>query len=128
MVALKETIGLVQELIRENCKKQAIDPGQLTIYADRGSPMIANTMAQLFVTLGINQFHNRPHVSDDNPYSETQFKALKYCRGFFRIDLVPCRTLRHLARSSLPGKTPSTGIVGSACWLQKLCIMGLEDM
>jgi putative transposase len=82
MVAPRETAGLAQKLIRESCKKQAIDPGQLTIHADRGSPMIANTTAQLFVTLGINQSHNRPHVSDDNPYSESHFKTLKYCPGF----------------------------------------------
>lgn len=82
MVAPRETAGLAQKLIRESCKKQAIDPGQLTIHADRGSPMIAKTTAQLFVTLGINKSHNRPHVSDDNPYSESQFKTLKYCPGF----------------------------------------------
>jgi len=82
MVAPRETAGLAQNLIRESCRKQAIDPGQLTIHADRGSPMIAKTTAQLFVTLGINKSHNRPHVSDDNPYSESQFKTLKYCPGF----------------------------------------------
>jgi len=82
MVAPRETATLAQKLIRESCKKQEIDPGQLTIHADRGSPMIARTTAQLFVTLGINKSHNRPHVSDDNPYSESQFKTLKYCPGF----------------------------------------------
>lgn len=82
MVASRETAGLAQKLIRESCKKQAIDPGQLSIHADRGSPMIAKTTAQLFVTLGINKSHNRPHVSDDNPYSESQFKTLKYRPGF----------------------------------------------
>jgi putative transposase len=82
MVAPRETAGLAQKLIRESCKKQAIDPGQLSIHADRGSPMIAKTTAQLFVTLGINKSHNRPHVSDDNPYSESQFKTLKYRPGF----------------------------------------------
>jgi len=82
MVAPKETATLAQKLIRESCKRQAIDPGQLTIHADRGSPMIAKTTAQLFVTLGISKSHSRPHVSDDNPYSESQFKTLKYCPGF----------------------------------------------
>jgi putative transposase len=82
MVAPRETAALAQKLIRESCKKQVIDPGQLTIHADRGSPMIAKTTAQLFVTLGINKSHNRPHVSDDNPYSESQFKTLKYRPGF----------------------------------------------
>jgi len=82
MVAPRETAGLAQKLIRESCERQAIDPGQLTIHADRGSPMIAKTTAQLFVTLGISKSHSRPHVSDDNPYSESQFKTLKYCPGF----------------------------------------------
>jgi len=82
MVAPRETAGLAQKLIRESCKKQAIDPGQLTIHADRGSPMIAKTTAQLFVALGISKSHSRPHVSDDNPYSESQFKTLKYRPGF----------------------------------------------
>lgn len=82
MVAPKETATLAQKLIRASCKKQAIDPGQLTIHADRGSPMIAKTTAQLYVTLGISKSHSRPHVSDDNPYSESQFKTLKYCPSF----------------------------------------------
>jgi putative transposase len=82
MVASRETASLAQKLIRQSCKKQAIDPGRLTIHADRGSPMIAKTTAQLFVSLGISKSHSRPHVSDDNPYSESQFKTLKYCPGF----------------------------------------------
>jgi putative transposase len=82
MVAPRESAALAQKLIRESCKKQAIDPSQLTIHADRGSPMIAKTTAQLFIALGINKSHSRPHVSDDNPYSESQFKTLKYRPGF----------------------------------------------
>jgi len=82
MVASRETASLAQKLIRQSCKKQAIDPVRLTIHADRGSPMIAKTTAQLFVSLGISKSHSRPHVSDDNPYSESQFKTLKYCPGF----------------------------------------------
>jgi putative transposase len=82
MAAPRETAGLAQKLIRESCKKQAIDPGQMTLHADRGSPMIAKTTAQLFVTLGISKSHSRPQVSDDNPYSESQFKTLKYRPGF----------------------------------------------
>ena len=68
MVAPRETAGLAQKLIRESCEKQAIDPGQLTIHADRGSPMIAKTTAQLFFTLGVNKSHSRPHVSADPTY------------------------------------------------------------
>jgi putative transposase len=82
LAAPRETAALAQKLIRETCRKQGIDSGQLTIHADRGSPMIAKTTAQLFVTLGISKSHSRPHVSDDNPYSESQFKTLKYRPGF----------------------------------------------
>ena len=82
MVAHRESAALAQKLIRESCKKQVIDPKQLTIHADRGSPMIARTTAQLFITLGINKSHSRPHVSNDNPYSESQFKTLKYRPDF----------------------------------------------
>jgi len=82
MVAHRESAALAQKLIRESCKKQLIDLNQLTIHADRGSPMIAKTTAQLFITLGINKSHSRPHVSNDNPYSESQFKTLKYRPDF----------------------------------------------
>ena len=82
MVALRQTAALAQKLIRESCRKQGIEPGQLTIHADLGSPMIAKTTAQFFITLGINKSHSRPHVSDDNPYSESQFKTLKYHPDF----------------------------------------------
>jgi len=78
MVALRQTATLAQKLIRESCRKQGIEPGQLAIHADIGSPMIAKSTAQFFITLRINSSHSRPHVSDDNPYSESQFKTLKY--------------------------------------------------
>lgn len=82
LVAPRESAALAQRLIEQTCKKQGIDPGQLVLHADRGSPMIAKTTAQLLVTLGVNKSHSRPHVSDDNPYSESQFKTLKYCPDF----------------------------------------------
>lgn len=82
MAVPKETAPLAQKLIKESCKKQVIDPGQLTIHVDRGSPMIAKTMAQLYATLGISKSHSWPHVSDDNPYSKSKFKTLKYCPSF----------------------------------------------
>ncbi len=82
LVAPRESAALAQRLIEQTCKKQGIDPGQLVLHADRGSPMIAKTTAQLLVTLGVSKSHSRPHVSDDNPYSESQFKTLKYCPDF----------------------------------------------
>jgi putative transposase len=78
MIAERESEALAQELIRETCAKQGIQPGQLTLHADNGSAMIAKSVAQLLIDLDVVKSHSRPHVSDDNPYSEAQFKTLKY--------------------------------------------------
>ena len=82
MVATRETAALAQELINETYLKQGIEPGELTIHADRGSPMKAKSTALLMADLGVCKSHSRPHVSDDNPFSESQFKTLKYCPDF----------------------------------------------
>ena len=78
MIAERESEVLAQELIRATCAKQGIQPGQLTLHADNGSAMIAKSVAQLLIDLEVVKSHSRPHVSDDNPYSEAQFKTLKY--------------------------------------------------
>ena len=78
MVATKETAALARQLIEETYLKQAVKPGELTIHADRGSPMKAKSTALLMADLGVTKSHSRPHVSDDNPFSESQFKTLKY--------------------------------------------------
>jgi putative transposase len=78
MIAERESEALAQELIRATCEKQGIQPGQLTLHADNGSAMIAKSVAQLLIDLDVVKSHSRPHVSDDNPYSEAQFKTLKY--------------------------------------------------
>jgi len=78
MIAERESEELAQELIRATCAKQGIQPGQLTLHADNGSAMIAKSVAQLLIDLDVVKSHSRPHVSDDNPYSEAQFKTLKY--------------------------------------------------
>ncbi len=78
LIAERESEELAHELIQETCLKQGIAPGQLTIHADNGSAMIAKSVAQLLMDLGVVKSHSRPHVSDDNPYSEAQFKTLKY--------------------------------------------------
>lgn len=77
-VTARESAAVAQNLIAACCEKQRIAPGQLTIHADRGSPMIAKSTAQLYVDLGIAQSHSRPHTSNDNPYSEAGFKTIKY--------------------------------------------------
>jgi len=82
MIAHRESAELAKRLIAETCEKQQVIPGQLTIHADRGSSMKSKPVALLLTDLGITKTHSRPHVSDDNPYSESQFKTLKYRPGF----------------------------------------------
>jgi putative transposase len=78
MVAPREATELAKRLIADTCAKQDIVTGDLTIHADRGTSMTSKPVALLLADLGITKTHNRPHVSDDNPYSESQFKTLKY--------------------------------------------------
>jgi putative transposase len=82
MVATRESAALAEKLITATCAKQGITAGQLTIHADRGSSMTSKPVAFLLADLGVIQSHSRPHVSNDNPYSEAQFKTLKYRPGF----------------------------------------------
>jgi putative transposase len=101
MVAMRESAELAKRLIAESCQKQGIQPGQLTLHADRGTSMSSKPVAFLLADLGVTKTHSRPHVSNDNPYSESQFRTLKYrpefpdrfgciqdsrafCQGFFR--------------------------------------------
>jgi len=78
MVAARESAALAQELILEACACQGVQPGQLTIHSDRGPAMKAKSTAMLYADLGITKSPSRPYVSDDNPFSEAQFKTLKY--------------------------------------------------
>jgi putative transposase len=82
MVAYKESAVLAEDLIAETCLRQHIARGQLTIHADHGSPMIAHSVAQLLDELGVTKTHSRPYVSNDNPFSESAFKTLKYRPDF----------------------------------------------
>jgi len=82
MIAHKESAKLAETLIDATIAKQGIEKGQLTLHADRGSSMKSKTVAELLVDLGVEKTHSRPHVSNDNPYSEAQFKTLKYDPDF----------------------------------------------
>lgn len=82
MVAYREMAVLAQKLIQETMEKQNIQRGQLTIHADRGPSMKSKPVALLLADLGVTKTHSRPHISDDNPYSEAQFKTLKYRPNF----------------------------------------------
>ena len=88
---------------RRAASSSGIEPGQLTVHADRGSPMIAKSTAQLYVDLGIAQSHSRPHVSNDNPYSEAELQDLKY-----RPEM-PERFGSHRARARCHRLRSSTG-------------------
>jgi putative transposase len=101
MIAVRESEELAQRFIADTLRKHGISRDQLTIHADRGSAMTSKAVAQLLADLGVTRTHSRPHTSNDNPYSEAQFKTLKYhprfperfgsledarshCREFFR--------------------------------------------
>jgi putative transposase len=78
MVAERESAALGQDVVRTACQRQGVKRDQLIIHSDRGSPMVAKSTALLYADLGIGKSHSRPHVSNDNPFSEAQFKTLKY--------------------------------------------------
>lgn len=78
MIATQESAALAKELVQQTCEKQGIQADELTLHADRGAPMIAKSLALLLGDLGVTKSHSRPHVSDDNPFSEAQFKTMKY--------------------------------------------------
>ena len=78
MLAERESAELAKRLIKETCSKQGIVAEQLTLHADRGTSMKSKPLAMLLSDLGVTKTHSRPQVSNDNPYSESQFKTLKY--------------------------------------------------
>jgi putative transposase len=101
MVAAREAASLAERLLAETIAAQQVEPGKLNVHADRGTSMTSKPVALLLADLGVTKSHARPHVPDDNPYSEGQFKTLKhhpafpdrfgsiqdaraFCQGFFR--------------------------------------------
>jgi putative transposase len=82
LVAPSESGELAKALIEDAVTAQGVKPGELTIHADRGSSMTSNPVTALYELLGIGRSHSRPHVSNDNPYSESQFKTMRYCPAF----------------------------------------------
>ncbi len=82
MLAEKECQFLAKKLIQKTALLQGIQPGQLTLHADNGPSMISGTVGDLLLHIGVSKSHNRPYTSNDNPFSESQFKTLKYCPSF----------------------------------------------
>ena len=101
MVAFRESAILAERLIEYTAKKQGIQMGQLTIHADRGSSMTSRSVALLLADLGVQKTHSRPHVSNDNPFSESHFKTLKY-HPDFPDRFGPIQEARAFCRSFFP--------------------------
>ena len=79
IVAAAESGSLAKAFITDTCKRHGIKRGQLALHADRGASTTSKPVTQLLTDLGVDRSHSRPHVSNDNPYSEAAFKTLKYC-------------------------------------------------
>ena len=115
MVAERENSALAARLIEQTCLKQGIEPETLTLHSDRGAPMTSKCTAQLLADLGVTRSLSRPQVSDDNPFSEAQFKTLKYHPSFpGRFDDIAASIT--FCRSFFPWvTTPSIDMPGSRC-------------
>ena len=122
MVADRENSVLAGRLIEETCHKQGVQPQVLTLHSDRGAPMTSKCTAQLLADLGVTRSLSRPQVSDDNPFSEAQFKTLKYHPGFpGRFHDITAATA--FCRTFFPGTTPSIAMAGSRCSPRTTCII-----
>src|SRR6202521_184802 len=137
LLAHRESADLAEQLIADTLEKENIAPGTLTLHADRGSSMRSKPVAALLIDLDVAKTHSRPHVSDDNPYSEAQFKTLKYrpefpdrfgsiedarahCRHFFQW-------YNHVHRhSGIALMTPETVHFGAAAALTQLRSITLD--
>ena len=82
MLAAEESAALAERLLAETITKQGVERDQLTIHADRGSSMASKPVAMLLADLGVTKTHSRPHCPNDNPFSESQFKTMKYRPDF----------------------------------------------
>jgi len=113
MIAPRESAQLAEQLIADTVAKQNVAPGTLTLHADRGTSMRSKTVAELLVDLEVAKSHSRPYVSDDNPFSEAQFKTFKY-RPDFPLRLAASKTRAPTVSSSSPGTTTAIAIPASA--------------
>ena len=114
LIAPRESTELALHLISETCTKEQIDMHQLTIHSDRGSVMLSKPVAQLMIDLGVTKSHSRPHVSNDNPYSEAQFKTQSIGQTI-PIASAVCKMRGPGHGCSSSGTTMSTIIAGWRC-------------
>jgi putative transposase len=122
MVAHRESATLAEQFIHETCARQGIGRDQLTIHADRGEAMTSKSVAFLLADLGVTKTHSRPHVSNDNPFSEAQFKTLKYRPAFPDRFGARSKTPGPTDTSSSPGTTRNTATAASGCSRRTTCI------
>ncbi len=116
MVSPAETGELAEAFIADTLATHGIDRHRLTLHADRGTSMTSKPVAQLLVDLGVARSHSRPHVSNDNPYSEANFKTLKYCPAFpGRPVSAASKTPARSAGRSSSTTTTSIATPGSGC-------------
>lgn len=98
MISERESAALAEAFIAETCAREQIEASQLTLHADCGSSMTSKQICHLLADLGVHKSHSRPHASNNNPYSESQFKTLKY-QGDFPICFGSIQDARQWARS-----------------------------
>jgi putative transposase len=119
LVAEAESAELAKDFLEDAVLAQGVDRDTLTIHADRGSSMRSKPVSQLLIDLGVARSHSRPHVSNDNPYSEAAFKTLKYCPAFpdrfGSIEDARAFCVEFFEQSRYAGD-PRIGRVGQRCW------------
>jgi putative transposase len=108
MLAHNESGELAAQLVEESCAKQGVEQNQLSIHADRGSAPASKTLKQKMIELGVTPSHSRPRVSNDNPFSEAQFKTLKHHPGYpDRFDAYSGEGDRPVRRKAITRSAPS---------------------
>jgi putative transposase len=125
MVAHRETAELAEQLIADTLEKENIAPDTLTLHADRGTSMRSKPVAALLVDLDVAKTHSRPHVSNDNPYSESHFKTLKYPAAVHDGTAVALTARRSLTLDAafaahpnrFKGIAPKPPVVPAAAWI-----------
>ena len=123
LIETREDAALAEALIAESYRREGIAPNQLTLHADRGAPMTSKTVAELLIDLGVAQSHSRPTISDDNPYSESQFKTMKYGPSYPER-FASLEAARAWIGNSPNGTTTRTSTAGCACCRRRSCIAG----
>ncbi len=143
MVAQRELATLAERLIEETCERQGVTDGQLTLHADRGPSMRSKNVALLLADLGVTKTHSRPYTSTDNPFSEAQFRTMKWHGGLAMLtprDVHHGLGARRLANRAavlaaayvahperFPHGVPTPGALPQAVWINKPVRCGCEE-